>query len=158
MTTLKFGWLTQAEDYLIQNGYRPDGDFGWKHPNGRTAAIFIAGNAEEYEVTETPASMQGALKSTLRGIIEPGETLGDWQRRPERDRRIERGDDHAADAWINIQTGQHRYTAVGQHPVPLYADLTTPIAESIRQHDIANKICETEHDRETRLNNLGDEE
>jgi hypothetical protein len=36
-----------------------------------------------------------------------------WKREPKLDKRIARGDDFAGDAWINQQTGQVRYVAVG---------------------------------------------
>lgn len=39
-----------------------------------------------------------------------------WERVPEKDRRIERGDDYAGDAWRYIVTGEIKYTAVGYGP------------------------------------------
>jgi hypothetical protein len=39
-----------------------------------------------------------------------------WERAPEHDRRIARGDDFAADAWRNLRTGKIRLVAVGCRP------------------------------------------
>ena len=36
-----------------------------------------------------------------------------YTRTPEHDRRIRRGDDFAGDAWLNNETGQIEYGAVG---------------------------------------------
>jgi hypothetical protein len=37
-------------------------------------------------------------------------------RRPEHDRRIDRGDDFAGDAWLDTTTGQLVYVVVGHDP------------------------------------------
>ena len=39
-----------------------------------------------------------------------------WERVPEQDRRIGRGDDHAGDAWRSRATGLVRWVAVGHDP------------------------------------------
>lgn len=36
-----------------------------------------------------------------------------YERAPEHDRRIRRGDDWAGDAWRHIKTGLYQFTAVG---------------------------------------------
>lgn len=36
-----------------------------------------------------------------------------YQRQPQRDRRIKRGDDFAGDAWLDTKTGQIVYGVVG---------------------------------------------
>lgn len=46
------------------------------------------------------------------------ETSGDWVRDHAHDKRIGRGDDYAGDAWINRVTGEQKWTAVGQKPMP----------------------------------------
>jgi hypothetical protein len=37
-----------------------------------------------------------------------------WKRAPEHDKRIERGDDFAGDAYRNAETGELRWVAVGR--------------------------------------------
>ena len=39
-----------------------------------------------------------------------------WERAPEHDKRIGRGDDYAGDAWRHVETGELRYVAVGHNP------------------------------------------
>jgi hypothetical protein len=39
-----------------------------------------------------------------------------WVRAPELDRRVERGDDYAGDAWRYITTGEVKWTAVNHGP------------------------------------------
>jgi len=41
-----------------------------------------------------------------------------FERAPNHDRRIRRGDDFAGDAWRDLETGSIVYVAVGQHPDP----------------------------------------
>ena len=45
-----------------------------------------------------------------------------YTRAPEHDRRIKRGDDFAGDAWLNNETGQIEYGAVGYDRNRLDAD------------------------------------
>lgn len=39
-----------------------------------------------------------------------------YERAPEHDKRIRRGDDFAGDAWRDIKTGEIRWVAVGYTP------------------------------------------
>lgn len=45
-----------------------------------------------------------------------------YTRAPEHDRRIERGDDFAGDAWLNNETGDIEYGVVGHDRNRLDAD------------------------------------
>lgn len=54
-----------------------------------------------------------------------------YTRAPEHDRRIKRGDDFAGDAWLNNETGQIEYGAVGYDRNRLDADVAEREKEPI---------------------------
>lgn len=46
-----------------------------------------------------------------------GKTVA-WMRDPRKDKRFAWGDDYAGDAWVNVNTGEVHYVAVGQEYDP----------------------------------------
>lgn len=82
----------------------------------------------------TPVGGQLIALADLAKAARAAPAQPQWQRIPERDKRIGRGDDFAGDAWIDPASGCVQYTVVGQQPsAPLCAAPAHPAVWATRE-------------------------